>query len=243
MKGVSATVTAVVAVTIVVASTVLVVNVITPVMEQGKTLQRFNEAKNLLSGVDAAISELMYEAPGAKRTLKLSAREGQFIVSGADDSLKFKFDPGITLFEPGTRKKEGNLIITSGPGVKAYEQDVDGDGDTDLVLENAAVLFAINKSGNSTNRVLVNTTNFIRLMKNKVTGVNITPTSGIYIDEYDNSSYGQGYTELTSKGEYLTSASIRLVMNSSANIEYEALFTLGAGKDFIEMEVRHINAY
>ena len=242
-KGMSVFVSIVIVIAIVLVSTTMVVNVINPLLEKGKDYQAFNEAKQTMTMVDLVIDELIFEAPGAMRTIELSSTGGDFIVSGKEDNIKFRLDTGTALMDPGTRTKEGDMLIVSGPLLRVYEQDIDGDGATDFILENDDVLFAMKKLVNETNPgspVFVNTTNIISLMKVKDLNINITPVTKIVADGRENSSYGYGYTELIGEGIYPTTAGIRLVMNSTAGINYEALFTLGPGQDFIELKIARV---
>ncbi len=227
---------AVVAIAIVVTSTAMVMSTISDVVKQGEDAGKFNRAKQLMSDVDMVVRELMYESTGAQRIVKLDAKDGQFIVSEKEDKIKYQLEPDIRIYQPGTRFKEGNLVITSGPFLEAYEADINSDNITDLVVENDAMLFAIKKTGNSTNYAELNTSGMITLMRNKKLGIDIVPKSGILID--GTSDYGNGYTELIRTGDALLSSGIRVVMNSTYG--YEAIFTAGAGSDFVELEVRHI---
>ncbi len=228
----------VVTVAIVVTSSIIVVNMVSPVLKEGKIIQSYNSAKQIMNAVDTVINELIYEAPGSVRTIEIATDEGDFVVLGNEDKLKFALKD-VSIIEPGARVKEGNIIITAGPSVRAYESDVNNDGLTELVLENDAVLFAVRKYGNSTDHVPINTANIIPLITNKRTGISVTPISSIKIEDRYDSSYGNGYSELTREGYELESSGIVIYMNSSS-YDYEALFTLGAGNDFIELEIKHI---
>ena len=236
----SSLLSATIAVSIVIASSLIVLNAISPTLEEGKMLQSFNNAKQVMGTIDTTMNELIFEATGSKRSIDLTIDQGELIVSGKEDSIKLRLKD-MELIEPGTRVEEGRIVISSGPAINAYEADVDNDGNTDLVLENDAVLFAVKKYGSPSSPEFINTSGMISLMRNKDLGVDIVPKSGIFIDEKTNSSYGYGYTELTQEGRDLPSSGIRLLMNSEANITYEALFTLGAGNDFVELEIKHIS--
>lgn len=231
----------VIIVIIVVISSILVLNTINPIISEGEQLQDFNEAKQALHSLDAAINQVLFEAPGSKRSVDIRIPEGKFQVVGGEDKIKIRIE-NINLFPPGLRQEEGNIVITSGALMRAYESDIDSDGTTDLVLENGRVLFAIKKLGNYTNNVLVNTTSFISLMRNKNLNVDIPyPGSGIFIDDKDKTSYGIGYTELTKMGDNIASSAIRVVLNATAaNVTYEALFSLASAQDFVELEVTQI---
>lgn len=225
---------------IVVSSTILVINAINPFVQESRDFQAFNEAKATLETINTAINDIFIEAPGSRRTLDLSIREGKLIVAGEEDKIKIRLDNA--LFAQGSTQ-EGNIIVTSGSSMKAYESDIDGDSNTDLVLENDLLIFAVKKLGNPTNNVAVNTSSFITLMRNKNINVNVSyPHSGIFINDLEKSSYGTGYTELTRLGDTLTSSGIHLYLNSSQqNVTYDAIFSLNSGQDFLDMQVKNVN--
>lgn len=240
MKG--EVITTVIAIAIIVGSAVIAVNMINPTIEEGKSFQTFNDAKKVLEAVDSAISQVFFEAPGARRVINVDLPEGKFIVSGGEEKVKIRLED-LKLFTPGVRRQEGNILVTSGSQVDSYEGDVDGDGSTDLVLENDAVKVAIKKLGNQTSPAFVNTTNMIVLIKNKRTNTNIWyPRSGIYINESSKSYYGVGYSELTQRSDFIASAGVHLFINATdANIDYDAVLTLGPAQDFFEFYITHVN--
>ena len=226
---------------IIVMSTILVLNTLNPIIGQGEQLQDFNEAKRTLQALDGTINQVLYEAPGARRTVDITIPKGKFQVIGGEDKIKIRIED-IDLFPPGLRQLEGNVLITSGSLMRAYESDIDGDGNTDLVLENGRLLFAVKKLGNYTDNVIVNTTNFISLIRNKNLNVDIPyPKSGVFIDDKATTSYGVGYTELTKIGDNIASSGIRVILNATASsVTYEVLFSLASSQDFVEMEVLHV---
>ncbi len=235
-----AVLSSVLAIAIIVSSSVIVVNLISPIIEEGVAVNQLNKAKQLASILDSVIKELSVEAPGAKRTVRVTSDFGTFDVVGKEDRFKFRLASLQQIYEAGTVVREGNYIITSGPSMKAYESDINGDGTTELLLENDAVLFSIKKIGNSTAWATMNTTNIIPLIRNKRSSVNITPVSGIFVGETYNTSFGTGYTELTRAGSTLQESSIRVLVNSTAGTRYEALFTLRSAQDFVELEIKNI---
>lgn len=230
---------AVIAIGIVVASSIIVYNALTATVDESKVYQQFNNAKQMMVLIDSTIKEMLYEAPGAMRVLRLDAGEGIFTVAGKEDSIKYQLEK-LNLLEPGTRTREGNMIIQSGANMKAYESDINSDGYTELVLENDALLFAVSKIGEPKNHTFVNTTSMIKLMRNKITNTDVMPTSGIFINDFYNSSYGTGYTELTSLSSDAQSAGIHVYVDSQSGIKYDALFTLTVGMDYVEMRVSNI---
>ncbi len=225
-------------VAIIITSTMIVVNTINPLIEEGKSTQSFNDARNILTSLDATIGGMMVEAPGSKRSINVDLRGGKMTVSGKDDKIKIRIED-IRLLEAGITVEESNILISGGGTVKSYEKDIDSDGDTDLVLENLAVIFAVQKTGTPGSHAAINTTTFITQIKNVRTGINITPSSGITINNLENSAYGNGFTELTQTTD-ADSKGIRAFVNSTSGLRYEALFTLQAAKDFVELQVKRI---
>lgn len=234
-----AVLSSVLAISIIITSTVIVVNLISPLIEEGVSVNQLNKAKQLASVLDSVIKELSVEAPGARRTIRIISDFGTFEALGKEDRFKFRLAAQQQIYEPGTVVREGNYIITSGPSMKAYEKDMNNDSVIDLVLENDAVIFAVKKLGNSTDWVSINTTNIIPLVSNKRSNVNITPISGIFVGEDHTTSYGNGFTELTRAGSTLQDSSIRVLVNSSS-VRYEALFTLRSAQDFVELEIKNV---
>ena len=79
-------------------------------------------------------------------------------------------------------------------------------------------------------------------MRNKNLNIDVPyPKSGIFINDREKTSYGVGYSELTKIGDNIASGSIRVFVNATAdNVSYDALFSLSASQDFVEMEVSHV---
>lgn len=240
MKGQSL-IQSVLTIVVVVTSSLIVISTITPTLEEGQRIQELERAKQMMNVVDSIIRELSLEADGAIRNIRIASDFGTFTVSGVTDSISFDYDSDVEVIQSGTTQVDGNLIISAGEPMRAYEADIDADGNQDLIIENGAVLFAIKKIGSPTNLDTVNTTSIITKIENKLTGINITkPISRIYINDNINTTFGNGYTELSEKGSGISSASIKIFMNSNEGTHYEAIFTLSSSKDFVELEVRNI---
>lgn len=214
---------------IVIMASIILFNAINAFTEDSRALQSYNSAKNTMTNLRSVIDELLFEATGSRRSINLDVN-GRFIVAGDEDKIKYKvYDFAL---EKGLVKEEEGMKIIYGPVMSAYEKDIDNDGTADLVLENEFVLFAVKKINGA-----LDTANMITMMRNKEMDIDIVPASAIMIDDLAGTSYGSGYTELTRSGYDIEASSIKIVMNSDAGISYNAIFSLGAGNDFIEMEV------
>ncbi|MBI4019079.1 MAG: hypothetical protein HY364_02400 [Candidatus Aenigmarchaeota archaeon] len=227
-------------VAVVITSSLIVINLINPTLETSSDIQKFNRAKETMQVLDGIIKELMLESSGASRSVRIISDFGTFTVSGRDDRILFDIPAGVEIMEPGTSRREGNLVITSGKSLNAYEDDVDSDGNLDLVLENDAVKFAVKKIGTETSFSSINTTTFITLIRNKIRSVSMTPTSGVYIGDSLTSSYGTGYTQLSQHGTHLASSSIKAFVSATSGQQYEVIFTLRSSTDFVEIQINRI---
>ena len=240
MKG--SIVTAVIAVAVIATSSIIVLSMLKPALQRGQEQSKLFTAKQMLLTIDGIIRELAFEAPGATRSVRVVAEDGTFIVAGKEDKLKFRLEPQTEVLPAGTSLQEGNLLMTAGTGMRAYESDINSDGTTDLVLENDAALFAVRKVGTTADWAPLNLTSIISRIGNKRTNINVTPITGIFINDVPASTYGTGYTELTASGSGIASAGIRIYMNSSSGTVYEALFTMQSSMDFVELEVRNVRS-
>ena len=90
MKG--SLLSATIAISIVIASSVIVLNVISSTIDEGKALQSFKSAKQTMEEIDTTMSELIFEATGAKRSMEIDIDEGELIVSGSEDKIKFRLN-------------------------------------------------------------------------------------------------------------------------------------------------------
>jgi uncharacterized protein YqkB len=227
----------VILITVVITSSLIIVNMITPTIDSSTSFQDFNRAKETMTVLDSVIRELLVEGKGATRSVQIISDFGSFTVSDADDRIFYEIETDAPILDPGTVTQEGNLIITAGAGMKAYIQDINSDTHDDLILENDAIKFAVNKTGTSTSWVAINTTTFITQITNKLTSTDITPTSGVFFGDALSTSYGNGYTQLSQQGNDLSSASITAFINASSGEQYNVIFTLRSTTDFVEIEV------
>ncbi len=233
MKGsiVSGTVT----VAVVIASTIIVVNVISPTFRHADVSQSINQLKQDILVIDAAIREVASESAGSSRQLVIDSKTADFLVSGTEDKIRFRLE-GVESTEPGVRAREGSIVISGGQTMDAYEKDINSDGTIDLVLENEAVLFAVKKITSGT----VNMSNAVTLVRNKRTNTDIVPLTRVVLNDIEETSYGTGFSELTSAGDFLTSSSIRIHVVSAGGFTYDVVFAMSGASDFISAEIKNV---
>lgn len=240
-KGVSPLISAMLVVAISIAGVIAVLRVGEPGISKGEESFIFSEAKSVMTALDSAIKQVAYGGQGTAKKVNIKVSGGKYYVDSDTDQIRFEMETDSELIPPGVYKKEGPLIISTGADVKAYEKDVTGDGNEDLVLENNRVLFSVENYGNSSNYVSINSSDLINKLWIKDADVNITPTdSSIIIDSISNSSRGTGYNEIVNSGENLHDGQIKVYLESDAQINYEIWYTLLAKSDFVQVEIKNV---
>lgn len=239
MKGITM-ISVVIIIVVVVIATILVVSVINPILEEGREMEAYNEGVQIMKTINREVREVMFESPGTRRGIDLDITEGMLDIAGSENKIKFKLE-NVDYFSPG-KTREGNIIVRSGEWMDATETDIDNDNQTELVLENDALVFAVKKLGTESSHVFINTTNIIDLIRNVRADINITnPRTKIHVNNVDATSHGTGYIKLTREGKNLGSSGIKLWLNSTQGTIYETIFSLDAESDFIEMNIRIIS--
>lgn len=229
----------IVAISIVAISIVLSIGL--PAIERAKDAALINEAKNIMQSIDSTARQVLFEGNGAQRVFSISSTGGDYFAEKATDRIIFKLNSISNLIDPGTSKKEGNLIISAGTDVKASEYDANSDGTSELVLENSRILFAVKKIGNSSSYAAVNNSQLVKLIQLKENSLNITPSdSSTILDNSLLSVNGTGYTQLSQTGDLLREASIKTYIESNSGANYEIWYTLRSNADFILQEIKNI---
>lgn len=240
-KAVSAIISFVliVAISIVAISTVLLIG--TPAIDKAKDAALISEAKNIMQAIDSAARQVLLEGAGAQRVFSITSTGGDYFAEKDTDTIKFRLDSVSGVIDPGTYKKEGNLIVSAGTDVKASEYDADSDGTSELVLENSRILFAVKKIGSPSSYAAVNNSQLVKLIRLKENNMNITPIdSGTVVDNDLSSRNGTGYTQLAQSGDLLREASVKAYIESNAGVNYEIWYTLRSNADFVLQEVRNV---
>ena len=222
---------AVVVAVIVLFSGAIIMSSILPALENTGDFYKFGIVKQSMKGIADSITDMSLEE-NSRRSFSEYGLDGVFFVKGASDEMSFVTGP-LGIYSAGTDKKEGDLEIISGPLCRGYEADADNDGENEFVLENNIFSFAIEKIGNATDHMAIDTRMLISNFTLKKTG--FSPLPEIEIDADGTGSYiGTGYTELVSSDA--VSCSVRLFMEST--VSYDALFTVSGGQDFVKLRVR-----
>jgi hypothetical protein len=225
-------VSAVLVIGLVIAGIALVMSVGMPVLEASQEALGFDNGVSWLNRLDTAIKEVSSEGYGSSRILQ--SPNGNWQVSSGADSiwLTAHFVSGDYL----TRAVVGSVLRIAGGDVRCAIEDGNGDGKTDLIMENSMVKIVLQKVNGT-----LNTSQNILLMKEKTNNLTIIPSdSSITIDGNLATSYGSGWSNLAPLGDELPFCRANFFVNSTAGLSYDIFYTLYAGADFVVIEVRNV---
>jgi len=226
---------------ITIVSITLVLYVAIPAINRAKEAAVLNEAMQNMRVLDNLIREVASEGVGSLRSMQLKVSGGTYTVNKDANAVDFDFDMTSGLIQPGTFVKDGNLLIMAGVNAEAKEQDFDGDGNTDLVLENEIMRVVLKKVGTASSWAAINTKEMVKMLNMKSSAANITiADSSVLMDGYLETSYGTGYSELVKSGDHLARAEARVHVNASI-VEYDVIYSLQSGADFVLVKTE--NAY
>lgn len=213
---------------IVVTGIALVMTTGFPVVDKVKNNVEFREAEEFFIKLDNAIRDVSREGEGSSRLITTIG--GDFRAGEKEDLIEFRQTDSI--FDYLVRKETGNSILLSGGDVSCYEADING-GENELIMENSYIGIAFNKVNGS-----YNTKNNILMIKSK--DVSIRPVDSSFVIDGDvSTSSGNGYSALEITGQQLPKCRVRYYMNST--VQYEIIYTLYNGADFVVAEVINVS--
>lgn len=139
MKGISL-ITFIITTALSVAGIALVLTFLLPEIERAKASGVINDVLQQMDIIDSIVREVATEGTGSQRTYQLRVRDGTYQVKNDTGSFEFEYTAKYSPLDPGITSKRGNVILsTTVTGAKAYESDEDGDGFSELVIENEAL--------------------------------------------------------------------------------------------------------
>jgi len=233
MKKGTELISSVLIVILVLAAVIIIYKVVAPKIRKMKSITYFEEGKDTLNTMSSTISSLSLESSGARRILNLNVPEGGMHINSKDNTIVYRFHSYAKIIDLGSMLKEGNLLITSGQGVKAYTNG------SEYILENGNVLISFKKIGNSTNYGTVNLSDIINYVK--INNVKYYPKVSVKIDHNSESTIGNGYTEFLNEGDFMNYGEfLAHIRDSSKPYNYTVIYTLGTGWDFVTVEVKDI---
>jgi len=219
---ISATIYILVAVT----ALVIILAATQPLINRMRDKATVQKQKETMVALDEQITGVAEEGAGSQRVVPIDILEGQIVVK--NEGLVYEVETESKVVESGSQIELGNLIISSGNDVNAYEDN------NSYVLENSKVRVILIKTNN-----LGNTSDIIQEITLKSTNATVDGFE-FEVDSTDTTELETGsYTELDNEGNALGSASVTAHCNQTKNI-YDLVFTLDSEADFLRVDVENL---
>jgi type II secretory pathway pseudopilin PulG len=234
-KGVHPLVAATIIVVIAIATIAIFLTVALPVIERVRETITYAEARANMATLDRAIQDVALEGEGSSRAVLLTVSEGLYEVNPEAGTFEFSWSTRSGIIEPGTYLKRNNLLLVTG-GRTSARQTAD-----ELILENEILRVTLQRVGNETYFEPINTSQAVKTVELKETGLTVSPADSlVIIGGILNSGWGTGYSKLVRQGAGLTQAEALFHIESQAGPIYEILYTLPAMADFLIIEVMNV---
>lgn len=230
MKALSPLLSGVLYTGIIIVSIIIAISVLGPIIDQMKDRAAFEEAKSFMIQLDKAIQAVAKEGKYSTRIITLDFSRGKYIVDNDTNSIEYVLETEAKLVSPGTEKKVGNLIISSGRDV-----NVEDLGNV-IRMSNSYLSVNFTKLGNETNFVPVNLSEIISGIKLVKENVVLSPKTVIKFAEIEK---GNGYVKAEETGERLPIGKVIAHVETSS-ISFDVIFTLRSYSDFISVEVENV---
>lgn len=230
MKSLSPLLSGVLYTGIVLVGIIISVNILGPVIEQMKDKAAFEQAKSFMTQLDKVIQDVAKEGKYSTRIITLDFSKGKYVIDNETNSIEYILETEAKLVSPGTMKKMGNVIITSGRDVKVEDL-----GNV-IRVSNSYLTVNFTKLGNETNFVPVNLSKIISEIKVVRENTVLSPQVVIKFNEIET---GEGYVKAEKTGEELPFG--RVIAHIKTNeLEFDIVFTLKSYSDFLIIEAENV---
>ncbi len=209
---------------VIITALVIILAATQPLIDRMRDKAAVQKQKETMTALDNQISGIAAEGPGSQRVIPIDIMDGQIVV--ANDGLVYNVETDSKVVEPRSQVELGNLKLSSGTDVNAYE-------DGDFVLENSKI------------RVTFINTDYLNDTEEIIKELLLLSTNGTVTDVFtfdigDGSSLEEGsYTLLEQEGTSLGTASVKAFCNQT-NFEYDLVFTLDSEADFIRADIENL---
>jgi len=210
-----------------------------PIVESLTADAQIRIADDVVKSIDNAVMDVVRDGKGGARVITFTAPK-EFEVIPEEDAVQFRVETASGLQDYLSRTQERNKVTIAGGDVNCFERDENGDGSTDLVVENTYIKGVFRRTPKTAPLSSINTTESIILLNEKTGGTNITfSNTSVLIDGIAGSERGTGYSEISRTGSALPACRVHFFVNATA-VRYDVYYKLYAGADFFVAEVDNI---
>jgi hypothetical protein len=215
-----------------IAATSIVYMVGIPIIQNLQCSATVEKMRSSFADMDKVIEKVSSEGKDSKRIINLNIDEGRLYVSGEEDAIYWTHECSAPLFSPRTFQTFGNIIMGSNLETSAYEGQCKGQDA--FILENEHLRACFKRIGSPSNFSSYTTTEIVLGMYQKDLGEWLPMQYvEISLDNNQNSTTGEGYTELERSGYNLPYGEVKAYMESDYGINYNIKFVLESGEDFL----------
>jgi len=227
-------------VAVVIAVIGIVASIVFPMINTMTVSSEIDEAIVEMKNLDRLIREVIREGTDSSRMFMFTGPQ-KIDVLKEEDAIQYQKNVDSDLFEYFSRTMTKDMIFIAGADVNCYEEDTDGNGNTDLVLENTFVKFAFQRIPIASPLSSINTTGNIVQIEEKTRSTVINPTnSSIILDNDQTTATGTGYSEILRTGRNQPECTVHFYVNSDQGTDYDIYYKLYTGADFLVIDVRNI---
>lgn len=218
---------------------VLVLEALTPLLDNMKDKSVYIRMKDAFLSINQQVREVGLEGKGSQRIIPIEVSKGSLLV--AENALRWEMDTQADILEPRTQIELGNVLVTSNAEVAASVYN------DSFILENSKVKINFSKFGSENNYSNFTSDEIINYIYYKTADSEIeiaSPSNRLfkfYINGEDSSTAYTGYSEIGKIGKYLGYSAVTVhVKNSTADKEYNLVFTLDSEADYLLVEAQPI---
>jgi len=216
---------------------VIVLSSAIPAVNSATKSSEIKSAETAMRFIKNAVDDVIKEGAGSSRTISLVAPTG-FETIPEENSIVYSTQVDFEVLQYLSRKYVGGILYISGNNVNCFETGENGDGSTDIVIENNMLRAAFSKTVKTTPLQPINTKNAIISVKEKSGNITINfVNTSVYVNNFS-SSAGTGYSEISKLGRNMPFCQVHFFINSTAT--YDLYYKLYSGADFIVAEVKNI---
>ncbi len=210
-----------------------------PALENMQDAAAIQNAERVMQRIDSNIQQVVAEGEGSTRTLSVDFDRGEMYFDNESDALVYELQTDASVISPQSARRSGNVILSSNADVTVTNRTIGG---VDCyMMENSHIEACVRDVGSSGSPESINTSellvtyNFTEPDPDK----SFDGTMKVELNEIDSTSYGTGYTEVETFGDFIGTGRVTATVTSDYGYTYDMVFQLPTGADFLQVDVQN----
>lgn len=236
-KGISEIATAALYIGISVTAISAALTVGAPAIENMRDASAISQAQTFMQDLDSNIQQVVSEGMGSTRTVSVNLQRGRMYFEDSTNALVYELQTEADVISPQSSRANGNVVLSSSANVEVYNDTIDG---TDCyMMENEHIKACIKEVGNASSFKSINTTNLLTHYEFKDDSKELNGNLTVKLDELDDTSYGDGYTQVERYGTFVGTGRVKAHIASDYGYTYDVIISLPTGSDFLKVDVQN----